>query len=118
MAADAMGSVRFVQEKKIVGKFFENIALDTGMIVFGVEDTIKALELGALETMLLYEDLQIMRYEIRNPAKDETKTYLLTEAQEKDPKYFKDAETGVECDVITSESLADWLLLNYKKFGI
>jgi peptide subunit release factor 1 (eRF1) len=42
----------------------------------------------------------------------------LTEAQEKDPKYFKDADTGVECDVISSEPLADWLLLNYKKFGI
>lgn len=57
MAADAMGGVRFVQEKRVVGKFFENIALDTGMFVFGVEDTIKALELGALETMLLYEEL-------------------------------------------------------------
>jgi len=31
-----MGNVRFVQEKKIVGKFFENIALDTGLVVFGV----------------------------------------------------------------------------------
>jgi peptide chain release factor subunit 1 len=52
-----MGNVRFVQEKKVVAKFFENIALDTGLFVFGVEDTIKALELGALEVMLLYEEI-------------------------------------------------------------
>ena len=78
MAADAIGNVRFVQEKKVVGKFFEQIALDTGMVVFGVEDTMKALEIGALETMLLFEDIQIMRYEIRNPAKGETKVHLLT----------------------------------------
>jgi peptide chain release factor subunit 1 len=48
------------------------------MVVFGVEDTMKALEIGALETMLLFEDIQIMRYEIRNPAKGETKVHLLT----------------------------------------
>jgi peptide chain release factor subunit 1 len=34
-----------VQEKKLISKFFEEIAMDTGMIVFGVEDTMKALEL-------------------------------------------------------------------------
>lgn len=118
MGADAMGGVRFVQEKKIVGKFFENIALDTGMVVFGVEDTIKALELGALETMLLFEDLTIMRLEIKNPVKNETRVYLLTEAQEKDQKYYRDEETGVECEIVSSDSLCDWLLLNYKNFGI
>ena len=40
-----------------MGKFFENIALDTGMVVFCIEDTMKALEVGALETMLLFEDI-------------------------------------------------------------
>jgi len=27
------------------------------MVVFGVEDAMKALEIGALETMLLFEDI-------------------------------------------------------------
>jgi len=56
MAKDSIGNVRFVQEKKVVGKFFENIALDSGMVVFGIEDTMKALEVGALETMMLFEE--------------------------------------------------------------
>lgn len=68
--------------------------------------------------MLLWEELAIMRYEIRNPVKGETRIHLLTETQEKDPKYFKDADTGVDLDVVSSENLADWLLLNYKKYGI
>jgi peptide chain release factor subunit 1 len=118
MGSDAMGNVRFVQEKKIVGKFFENIATDSGLFVFGVQDTLKAMDLGALETMLLYEDLEIKRYEIRNPVNDTIKIHLLTEAQEKDGKFFRDADTGAECEVISQESLTDWLLLNYKKFGI
>ena len=36
LAAEALTNVKFVAEKKLVSKFFEEIALDTGMIVFGV----------------------------------------------------------------------------------
>lgn len=82
MAADAMGNVRFVQEKKVVGRFFEQIAQDTGMYVFGVTDTLKALDLGALETMLLWEDLEIKRYEFRNPQTEKITVQFLTEQQE------------------------------------
>jgi peptide chain release factor subunit 1 len=57
LAAEALTNVKFVAEKKLVSKFFEEIALDTGMIVFGVDDAMKALEMGAVETLLLFEDL-------------------------------------------------------------
>ena len=39
------------------------------MVVFGVEDTMKALEMGALERMVLFEDLEVNRYVIKNPVK-------------------------------------------------
>jgi len=89
LAADALQNVKFVAEKKLVSKFFEEIALDTGMIVFGVEDTLKALELGALELIMLFEDIEVTRYVIKNPVKGDTKTLFLTPAQQKDQKYFK-----------------------------
>ena len=44
LAADSLSNVKFVMEKKIISKFMQEIALDTGMIVFGVHDTMKALE--------------------------------------------------------------------------
>lgn len=118
LAADSLANVKFVQEKKIIGKFFEEIAMDTNMIVFGVEDTMKALDMTALETLMLYEDIEVMRYEIRNPVKNETNVYLLTPKQEEDPKYFKDPETGVDLEVVSSEQLSDWLCLNYQSFGV
>jgi peptide chain release factor subunit 1 len=64
LAADSLTNVKFVAEKKLVSKFFEEIALDTGMVVFGVEDTMKAMEVGALETMMLFEELEVNRYEL------------------------------------------------------
>lgn len=77
LAAESLTNVKFVSEKKLVSKFFEEIAMDTGMIVFGVEDTMRALELGAVETLMLFEDLQINRYVVKNPIKGDTKTLLL-----------------------------------------
>jgi peptide chain release factor subunit 1 len=62
LASDALSNVKFVAEKKLISNFFEEIAQDTGMIVFGVQDTIKALEMGALEKLLLFEDLEYTRY--------------------------------------------------------
>ena len=46
--------------------------------------------------------------------KNETKIFFLNPTQEEDPKYFKDPETGVDLEVISSEQLGDWLCLNYK----
>lgn len=88
------------------------------MICFGVEDTMKALELGALETMLLFENLDVNRYEIKNPVSGEIKVVLLTPKQETDEKYFKDKETGVDLETISCEPLADWLCINYKNYGV
>lgn len=77
LAAEALTNVKFVAEKKLVSKFFEEIALDTGMIVFGVDDSMKALEMGAVETLLLFENLEITRYVLKHPVKGDTKTLLL-----------------------------------------
>lgn len=77
LAADALTNVKFVAEKRLVSKFFEEIAMDTGMVVFGVEDTMKALEVGALETMMLFEDLEVNRYVLKNPIKGDQKVLLL-----------------------------------------
>ncbi len=94
LAADSLTNVKFVAEKKLVSKFFEEIAQDTGMVVFGVEDTMKAMEVGALETMMLFEDLDVNRYELKNPVKGDIKVVILNSIQEKNPKFFKDHESG------------------------
>ncbi len=77
LSADALTNVKFVSEKKLVSKFFEEIALDTNMIVFGVDDTMRALEMGAIETILLFEELDVTRYVLKNPVKGDTKTLYL-----------------------------------------
>ena len=87
------------------------------MIVFGVNDTMKAIEMSAIEKVLLYEEIEYIRYEIKNPVKGDTKIWYLSPAQEGDPKYFKDPHTGIDLEVVASEPLCDWLCVNYGNFG-
>lgn len=54
------------------------------MIVFGVHDTMKAMEMSALEKILVYEEINVTRFEIKNPVKMTTKVWYLTPSQEKD----------------------------------
>lgn len=86
--------------------------------MFGVADTMKAIEMGALDTMMLFEAIEIMRYEVKNPVTQEIKVHYLNDQQAEDPKYFKDKESGVDLEVISVEQLGDWLVMNYKQFGI
>jgi len=50
LASETLSNVKFVQEKKLIGRYFEEISRDSGMVCYGVEDTLKALELGACES--------------------------------------------------------------------
>jgi peptide chain release factor subunit 1 len=86
-----LANVRFVEEKALIANFFEQINLDTGMIVFGVNDTMKALEMSAIDKVLLYDEIEYVRYEIKNPSTGKITTHYLTPKQEEDPKFFTDA---------------------------
>uniref|UniRef100_A0A914UII9 Eukaryotic peptide chain release factor subunit 1 n=1 Tax=Plectus sambesii TaxID=2011161 RepID=A0A914UII9_9BILA len=57
LSAEALANVKFIQEKKLIGRYFDEISQDTGKYVFGVEDTLKALEMGAVETLICWENL-------------------------------------------------------------
>jgi peptide chain release factor subunit 1 len=118
LAEDALSNVKFVEEKNLISKYFEQIALDTGMIVFGVEDTLHSLEIGALELLMWFENLEINRYEIRDPLNDDIKIYNLNKEQEKETKYFKNEKTGADLEIVKCVPLSEWLCENYSKYGI
>lgn len=68
LAAESLANVKFVQEKKLIEKYFDEINQDTGKYCFGIDDTLKALEMGAVETLIVWENLATMRYTLRNAA--------------------------------------------------
>ncbi|CAB1337139.1 unnamed protein product [Coregonus sp. 'balchen'] len=123
LSAEVLSNVKFIQEKKLIGRYFDEISQDTGKYCFGVEDTLKALEMGAVEILIVYENLDTMRYILRLHGaesigtENDEKTLYLTPEQEKDKSHFTDKETGQDHELIESMPLLEWFANNYKKFG-
>lgn len=115
LSSETLLNVRFVREKKIVGKFFEEVSLDSRKYCYGVNDTLKALTMGAIETILLYEGLDSVRVVLRNPAGGSEKILFLSQDEEKKNEHYM--ENGVELETVEKLPLAEWIVENYSKFG-
>uniref|UniRef100_A0A914Z6W8 Eukaryotic peptide chain release factor subunit 1 n=1 Tax=Panagrolaimus superbus TaxID=310955 RepID=A0A914Z6W8_9BILA len=116
LSADALQNVKFIQEKKLIGVFFDEISQDSGKYVFGVQDTLQGLEMGAVETLICWENLDITRTRLKK-ASGEEKVFNLRPDQMSDNTHHIDPDTGTEMEMIESLPLLEWLANNYKNFG-
>ncbi|KAB8239974.1 peptide chain release factor eRF/aRF, subunit 1 [Aspergillus flavus] len=116
LASETLSNVKFVQEKKLIGKYFEEISQDTGKVCYGIDDTLKALELGAAETLIVYENLDVTRWVLKNSTGSEVVIHT-TKAQEENRDLFVEKETGTEMEVVDQSSFLEWLAESYKDFG-
>jgi len=117
MSADSLANVKLMKEKKLLQKYMDEISQDTGKYCFMVEDTLNALDLGAVEDLIIWDNLDTQRYVLRNISTSEEVVKHLTPAQEQEDANFRDPETQVELEVVEKEPLVDWFANNYKNFG-
>ena len=116
LSAECLANVKFIQEKKLLSKYFDEISQDTGKYVFGVRDTLCCLEMGAVETLIVWESLDVTRHVLRKSATGEETVVNLSPEQEAEFS-FQDKETGVDLDKVESKPLLEWFAEEYKKFG-
>lgn len=120
-SSDTLQNVKLMKEKKLLQRYMDEIALDTGKYCFMVNDTFKALELGAVEDLIIYDNLDINRYQLRNTSTSDEKILYLTKEQESQPNsndiYFRDTITNQELEIINKESLVEWFANHYKQYG-
>mmetsp|Transcript_9455 Transcript_9455/g.23216 ORF Transcript_9455/g.23216 Transcript_9455/m.23216 type:complete len:463 (+) Transcript_9455:237-1625(+) len=117
LSADSLANVKLMKEKKLLQKYFDHIAQDTGCFCFMVDDTLKGLEMGAVEDLIIWDNLEIQRYLVRNIQTQEEKVLHLNKEQETQDKYFRDEKTGVELETVDKTPLVEWFAENYKDFG-
>jgi len=117
LSAEVLSNVKFIQEKKLIGRFFDEIKQETGKYCYGIQETLKGLEMGAVEIIIVYENLDINRWVLKNPSTNEESVLHLSPAKEKDKSFLIDKETGVELEVLDSMPFLEWLANNYKSFG-
>jgi len=121
LAADTLSNVKFVQEKKLLAKYFDEITrndgIDAGKFCFGIVDTMNALESGACDTLIVWENLDFNRYIFRKHDSDEDIIKYLDPRSERDRTNFIDPDTGLDLEVVENNPLLEYLANNYKNFG-
>lgn len=117
LSAEVLANVKFIQEKKLIGKYFEEISQDTGKYVFGVDDTLKVLEMGAIETLIVWENLDMNRYVLKNNSTGETIIKHLNKEQDSVQSNFRDPDTNAELEVQDKMPLLEWFANEYRRFG-
>ncbi len=60
---DVLAQEEVTEEKKLVSKFLEMLAIKPNMVTYGEQNTLKALEMGAVATLLLSEALDEQKIE-------------------------------------------------------
>jgi len=64
-APEVMRKVRYIEEKKIMQQFLYEVGHDTGKITYGEEEVRRALQSGAVRTLLLSEGLELSRATVK-----------------------------------------------------
>ncbi|RYR56863.1 hypothetical protein Ahy_A05g022579 isoform B [Arachis hypogaea] len=117
LSSEILSNVKFIQEKRLIGKYFEEISQDTGKYVFGVEDTLKALEMGAVETLIVWENLDMSRFVLKNSATGEVVIQHFNKEQEANQSNFRDPVSNADYEVQEKISLLEWFANEYRRFG-
>jgi peptide chain release factor subunit 1 len=64
-APEVMRKVRYIEERRIMQQFLYEVGHDTGKITYGEEDVRRALESGAVRTLLLSEGVEMARVTVK-----------------------------------------------------
>ncbi|KAJ2007322.1 translation termination factor eRF1 [Coemansia thaxteri] len=116
LSQECLADAKLVKEKKLINKYFDEIAQDTGKIVYGVDETLKALDMSAVETLIVWENLDVNRVVLRGADGTEVERFL-TSAQAADRANLLDKDTGTELEVKETEPMLEWLANVYKDKG-
>ena len=97
----------------MLNKFYENINLMTNMVVYGVNETMEALEKLAIKTLIIYDKTDYFRVELRE---EKTQNNVVKYLRLKDIEYktkYSCKQDKKEYIIMEYESLVDWISERY-----
>lgn len=102
-----------------MNKFFEEINFDTGRVCFGPLDTIKNLKEGAVETLIVWDSLELQVADLKPTASKDKDDIVQKYIEKKYLDYcstWTDKQTNTEYQIIDYDPLLDWLSENYHEY--
>jgi peptide chain release factor subunit 1 len=106
LSSECLGNIRFILEKKLILQFFTELQMDSGKTCYTLVDTMKALELGAVETLIVWEQYP-----------EECKIIRNRETKEESMILPKETVDDSKFDLVEQIPFIDWIANHYTKFG-
>lgn len=100
-APEIMHKVRYIEEKEIMQKFLYEVGHDTGMITYGEAEVRRLLQSGAVRTLLISEDLDLVRVAIKCGACNYEEQHTVKGKETAD---FEKSLTGRACSACKAPS--------------
>ena len=116
LSKEILSSVKLMNEKKIVNEYFDNISKDTGKYCFGIKDSMYALEMGAVEKLLIYEDLETKRYILEDDSANGKVVFF--DPKKDGDKIFYDKNKNIPLSIKSESLFMEWIMENYSKYGV
>jgi len=113
LSSETLSNLRLVKEKKLLDKYFHEIATDSGKYCFGIKQTIEALEQGSSEHLIIWEDCSLMRYTLID---FNSKTHIHYIDKGKVVRVI-DELTGQIMEIKEAVEWVSWIAENYKQYG-
>lgn len=103
-AEDAIEDSQVIKEKNLVTEFFENLEKENGKSEYGPERVKEALDVGAVDTVLISEstDLYYAEFECENGHQDH-----MFEAEASIPEEKECSECGVDMELVEISDIVD-----------
>jgi len=106
LSAASLENVRMMTERRLCTRFMNEIYLDTGKYCFGIMETIKALEMGAVEILLVWEQFPL-KIQIVQQTTDQKEIAI----------FQKDDFDPTTMNHIENISFVDWIAQHYGDYG-
>jgi peptide chain release factor subunit 1 len=111
MASEIMKDVRLVREQEMLTRLFDLFATN-GACSSGVKETMMAWDAGAIETLILWDELKVYRCTMRDAEGEETNGFFT--------QHELDHNTHLTGDIQVVETvlLTDWMAENHQTKGV
>jgi peptide chain release factor subunit 1 len=101
-APEIMRRIRYIEEKKVMQEFLYEIGHDTGLTTYGESDVRRSLEAGLVKTLLLSENIDLIRVTVKCTTCDYTKQETIKSNEIQD---FQQSLSGKPCPKCAAQSL-------------
>ncbi len=102
-APEIMRKVRYIEEKQLMQQFLYEIGHDTGMVTYGEGEVRRALEAGAVKTLLISEKVDLQRVTVKCSACNYQEQHTL---KSQAVTGFEQSFSGKPCPKCQSPALA------------